>query len=117
MGLTESRISKYLFRGKEETYDIPEEEIYINKDLITFNRYCKLDMKDIEKQKECLDNLERDLHRVLSSREFVETYSPYYEYMGSICKTSYEVSKAGITLGRFNQISNRESPYDGFVSI
>jgi len=72
--------------------------------LYQFKKWVVLDSKNIDERDKCLRLIEQDLVGTMNYDKFTTNYTYYYEYLGALGKTAFDVCKCKYTLDKYNSL-------------
>jgi len=72
--------------------------------LYQFKKWVVLDSKNVDEKDKCLRLIEQDLVGTMNSDKFTSNYTYYYEYLGTLGKTAFDVCKCKYTLDKYNSL-------------
>ena len=72
--------------------------------LYQFKKWVVLDSKNIDERDKCLRLIEQDLVGTMNCEKFINNYTYYYEYLGTLGKTAFDVCKCKYTLDKYNSL-------------
>jgi hypothetical protein len=99
MGLNSSK-EKYVCDEKIN------KKINIKKQLEMLERYVKVDIRNIDKKRECLEHIYEDKNRLINREYFMETYNKYYNSLSLLGKTAFDICKTEFTIRYTNENIN-----------
>ena len=75
-----------------------------NDNLCYFRTWVLLDSKNIEIQNRCIKDINKNLFKNINRTEFVNIFNKYYDNLGTLGKTAYEVCKSRFTIEEFHAL-------------